>query len=205
MDNGRCRLHGGKTPKGIAAGSFKHGRHSKDLPARLAQSYQEALQDPNLMALRDDIALIETRLYDLLKRVDSGESGKLWRDSQSAYKDLVKALRAQDTKEINNALFELDLLLQKGVSDYAAWDEVSKTLEQRKRLIESERKRLVESQQMITNDRLMVLIAAITDTIRRHVPDRGTLVSISGDISRLLAAQNTSNDEEIENGEYQES
>ena len=35
MENGRCKLHGGATPRGIASANFKDGRYSKHLPGRL--------------------------------------------------------------------------------------------------------------------------------------------------------------------------
>jgi len=41
MANGRCRMHGGKSLRGIASPRFKHGRYSKDLVARLAGRYLE--------------------------------------------------------------------------------------------------------------------------------------------------------------------
>jgi hypothetical protein len=41
MTNGRCRLHGGKTPKGAAASQFSHGYYSKDpTTKRLWQAIQ---------------------------------------------------------------------------------------------------------------------------------------------------------------------
>src|SRR5690606_3084472 len=66
----RCRLHGGLTPAGASHYNFKTGRYSKVLPARLRERYEEAAADPELLALREDIALLDSRLDDLLKRVD---------------------------------------------------------------------------------------------------------------------------------------
>src|SRR4051812_27426822 len=45
MANGRCRLHGGKTPSGVASPNLVHGRFSKDLPTRLLARFEEALSD----------------------------------------------------------------------------------------------------------------------------------------------------------------
>src|SRR3954452_17185048 len=79
MPNGRCRMHGGKSLAGAASPAFKTGRHSTYLPVRLLAGYQEAERDPELLALRDEIALIDSRLADVLSRVDSGESSRIWR------------------------------------------------------------------------------------------------------------------------------
>lgn len=82
MLNGRCRMHGGATPAGVALPHFRTGRRSRDLPARLAARYQEARSDPQLLELREGIALVDARIADLLARVDAGESGARWRALQ---------------------------------------------------------------------------------------------------------------------------
>ena len=86
-----CYQHGGATPRGMALPQTKTGRYSRDLPTRLAARYQESLSDPDLLALREEIALIDARLGDLLKRVDSGESGVLWDLLQKTYREFVMA------------------------------------------------------------------------------------------------------------------
>jgi hypothetical protein len=40
MPNGRCRMHGGKSPAGIASPAWKSGRFSRYMPKRL-QGYEE--------------------------------------------------------------------------------------------------------------------------------------------------------------------
>ena len=74
MANGRCRIHGGLQPQGIARPGFKTGRYSKYLPARLAGRYEEAASDPELLALKDDIALLDTRIAQTVSALDTGES-----------------------------------------------------------------------------------------------------------------------------------
>jgi hypothetical protein len=47
MPNGRCRLHGGKTPAGIASPHWRHGRRSKyekHLPKEMRNGYLAALK-----------------------------------------------------------------------------------------------------------------------------------------------------------------
>ena len=70
-----CRMHGGKTPRGPASVHYKDGRHSRFLPARMFAAYKAAGLDPELMSLRQDLALLEARMIDVLQRVDTGEAG----------------------------------------------------------------------------------------------------------------------------------
>src|SRR4051812_1922543 len=92
-----CMMHGGKSPVGIASASFTTGRYSKAIPPRLLDRYHAAEADPARLALDSEIALTDARLADLLGRVDTGESGALWRDLAAAYRDL-EAARADKQK-----------------------------------------------------------------------------------------------------------
>lgn len=183
-----CYHHGGKTPVGIASPSFKTGKYSRYLPARLSERYEEALSDSELLALREEIALVDSRLADLLTCVDSGESGHLWQLLKDTHGEMLEARAAGDTQTMAIKLKTLGTLIQEGLADYAAWEDVRRILEQRRKLVESERKRLVEMQQVLTTERAMVLVHALAETVKKHVSDRGTLAAISADLSRVLLA-----------------
>lgn len=184
MANGRCRQHGGKTPHGMALPQTTHGRYSKYLPQRLHERYNASLNDPELLALREDIALLESRLTDLIQRVDSGEAGALWRELREAW-DAIEDARGKDAVKLAEALTALGVLIRRGQADYAAWDEVRSVQEQKRKLIESEQKRLVAMQQMVTAEQAMLFASAIQDAVKRHVTDRKVLAAIAADVAAL--------------------
>lgn len=186
----KCRMHGGKTPIGFAAPSTKHLRYSKHLPKRLVQRYEEAVSDDELLALRDDIALLDSRVADLLSRVDKGEAGKLWTEAKSAFSDLKAAMKSADSGALLKAVDSLDGTLGRGLSDYAAWNEIHSLLDQRRRLVESERKRLVEMQQMVTSEQAVMLVSVLLDSVRRNVTDRNALSAIQTEFIQLISATN---------------
>ena len=189
MQNGRCRMHGGKHPKGLASPHYKTGKYSRYLPARLTARYEEAVSDPALLELRGDIALTDARLADLLSRVDTGESGALWQALQALRLDVITYKRAGDTVKMAEALNALLDTIGQAHADYRAWAEIGAVLDQRRRLVESERKRMVEMQQTLTVEKAMLLIGAIGGIIKAHVDDRTVLAKISADISALVAAE----------------
>lgn len=182
-------MHGGKTPRDRGLPQTTHGRYSRYLPARLAGRYQEAQADTELLALREEISLIDSRLSDLLQRVDTNEAGHWWKELQRVYDDFRVATAKADTEAARHCLNEWGRIIQSGSSDYAAWDEVYSTIEQRRKLVESERKRLVEMSQVITAERAMLLISALTDVIKSHVTDIGILSAISADIGKLITIE----------------
>lgn len=175
------------TPRGIASPQYRTGRYSKVLPTRLAAGYETAQVDEEWIALKDEVALTDARLTDLLARVDTGESGALWRDLQKAYGDLQAA--RSDPIKLALQLNVLGRLITQGHDDYRAWHEVGVVLEQRRRLVESERKRLVEMQQTLTVEKAMLLIGAIGGIIKAHVHDDTQLRAISRDISALVTVE----------------
>lgn len=184
----KCHYHGGKSPRGIASPNTKHGRYSKHLPGRLLERYQESLADTELLALREEVSIVDARISDLLTRVESGESGKNWKDVQEAWKAYKVAEKANDADLKFMAHGEIEEAIAAGVTDYTAWTEVRQAIELRRKLVESERKRLVDAQQMITAEQAMLLITAVTDAVRRHVSDRDTLAEIQADVAKLTAA-----------------
>jgi hypothetical protein len=97
----RCRLHGGATPRGPAIGpAFKHGRYSRDLPTRLAARYADSQADPDLASLRADLALIHTRITEVLERLDEDMPEPAVREIWSEIQTLVEHKRKLAESEI---------------------------------------------------------------------------------------------------------
>jgi len=180
-----CKWHGGNSPRGIASPKWKDGRHSKYMPSRLLDRYREAASDGELLELRSEIALLDTRLSDLLTRVDHGESGSTWRKVRDAYNELRTGFITKDNDKVNDAFTSLDELIRRGVSDYAGWNEVQLIIEQRRKLVETERRRLVDMQQMISTEEAVNIYQALALAVKENVPDNRTLSRIQETFIRL--------------------
>jgi len=181
----RCRMHGGATPSGIASPHFRTGRHSKHLPVQLVERYRESLADPELLALRDDIALVDARVADLLMTVSTVESGSAWKRLAALWRDLETAQGKHDASGMARALTELGSVIRGGLADAAAWVDVMSLIEQRRKLTETEHKRLVAMQQMIGVEEAMTFVAAVQASVQRHIRDPVILRAIAGDMAQL--------------------
>lgn len=184
----RCRMHGGAQPRGLAHHRTTHGRFSKDLPTRLLADYEAALADTDLIAVREELAILSARELDLMRTIDSGESGETWKRLMTGWRKFEAAQAARDGDEMAAALRMIGETIERGASDRAAWRELCDTIEARRRLAETERRRLVDLRQMITSERALLLITALTNSVRSHVRDRDQLAAISADFQRLFAA-----------------
>lgn len=181
-----CYHHGGKSLEGAALPQFKHGRYARSLPERLAERYHEAASDPELLSLREDVALLDTRLSQLIGRAESGESTEAWKRVQKALKDLRKAEAGGKQDRKKEARFALEDAIESGGTDLEVWTEIGAHLERRRKLTESERKRLVDMEQMVRADQAMSFVAALVASVRKHVEDPRTLAAISADISAIV-------------------
>jgi len=182
-----CQVHGGATPTGYGLPQTRHGRYSRDLPTRLAGRYREALTDPELISVREEIALVDARTADLLGRVDTREAGFYWSMIAKAVRDFQNA-KGQMFEQVKQAeaFARIEACTSEGTADYAAWAEVLELVERRRKLAETETKRLAAMGQQITAERAMLLLAAVVDVIRRHVTERDTMAAISREIGQLV-------------------
>ncbi|MFN7949450.1 MAG: HGGxSTG domain-containing protein [Blastocatellia bacterium] len=192
MPNGRCRMHGGTTPSGVASPHFIHGGYSKHLPLRLAARINELTADPLLLELRGDVAVITHRLYELYGRLYDGESGALWQELQDALKELRLQRASKNTARMVLALTRIEQLIERGASDQETWAEINQQTLLRTRMIEAERRRLHETGQMIPAERVMAFAAALTEAVRRHVTDRKTLEAISAEFGKITGSDDQS-------------
>lgn len=188
----KCRYHGGLTPRGVASPHFKHGRRSKYLPNRLMEHYQEALDDPRLLELRDDIALIDARLAELITRVsaDQDVGPARWKALQAAFYDYEEAIIAKDGDKAQAAWRVMEALITKAVTDYNLWGTIQETIQQRRRLVESERQRLVQMQQMVTAEQAVAAMTALVAAVRANVRDGAILQNIQVEYERLTRLNN---------------
>jgi hypothetical protein len=192
MSNGKCRMHGGATPTGAAAGSFKHGRNSKyitAIPGRIKNDFIALRKRDDQLRLNDDIALIDARLNDVLLRVDSGEAGALWIDLKKAHQAFKAARASGDVPKMTERLFEMEAAIEKGVTDWQAWGEVKSLIEQRRRLVESERKREIEQQELLTGKEAASLFNALLSIVNENVTDASTKQRIQAAVFDLTSRQ----------------
>lgn len=182
-------MHGGKSLSGVASPRYINGRYSKYVPARLAERYHAAVADPELLAQRHEIALLDGRLADLLVRVDSGEARTLWEQARKATDKMLRAFEANDLGGLHVGILELDRTIGSGLADHDAWFEIHAILEQRRKLVESERKRLIEMQQMVSAEKAMTLATALLSAVKENVTDRAALTAIQATFNRLTNAE----------------
>ena len=162
----RCRMHGGASLAGPAHPSYKHGRRSRVLPARMRADYERAIADEELMSLRAEIAVLDARINDLLVRADSAESGRLWRQLSAQMRAVDAAV---DPESATATMTKLQQIIHAGAADWMLWEEIREAFLSRERLVRSERKRLVEARLVISLEQAQLVMAMFVDAAKEAV------------------------------------
>ena len=156
------------------------------MPVRMLERYEQSLDDPELLNMRAEIALVDSRLEDLLGRADTGESKALWEKMRKTADKLLRAFESDDLASMHVSILELDRLVGSGLADHEIWYEIQTLIEQRRKVVEAEQKRLVAMQQMVTAEQAMSLVAGLLSAVKQHVSDRDTLTAIQAEFIRLV-------------------
>ncbi len=83
MPNGKCRMHGGKTPKAFASPNFIHGRHSKylkHLPKLQKEQFQDNVSANELPTVLENIALTDLNIAEAVEMLDDSTMIERWND-----------------------------------------------------------------------------------------------------------------------------
>lgn len=188
LPNGRCKFHGGASLAGPAHPNWKGGRHSKYLPKDLAERYQEARIDPHLTDLKDELALVDVRIAQLLEALGETGSARLWKEARTKF-DAFKRAGGKGKAAVGEArlaLQQVDDILASGLTAAATWDDLREMLDLRRRLSESETRRLRDRHQMIPIAQVIQLMTLLVDEVKQRVTDREVLTAISGRFLRLV-------------------
>lgn len=184
--NGRCRYHGGKSLKGAAHPNLKTGRWSKDVPTRIAARLEEALNDPDLLSLNDEIRLNDARIGELVAALDTGETGRIWKALRRQVALLQLANREKDLAAAGAAISEIVRLTEAGDAEQEVWRSLDRAFDTRRRLVESERKRLVEMNQVISTEQAFLLVARVLGAVKQHVTDPIAYRAIAAELNAAL-------------------
>jgi len=187
---GVCKIHGGGSLTGHNHPAFENGFFSDVVPSNLAPDYLRALTDPRLMSLKDDTALLQARVSQLLQRIGSGDSMSVkgWAMAVKHLRAYRVAERVSDNEGQAIAMAKLEQVIKAGHSDSQAWVDIGHIQEQKRKNILTEHKINLDMGQMITTEQALALMAAVVASVNNRIEDQKVKDMIAGDIQRLIGA-----------------
>lgn len=178
----RCRLHGGLS---LAAGPthprWKHGRYSVvGVPENLAAQVQRAAEDPDLLSLREEIALVQATIVDLITRPGVSPSEYL-----RGVRRLAAQVRSEGGTKASTVLDLVSLIEQAGQA-VDLYDEIAELAVKKSRLVDSESKRLEQLGQQISAERAYLMIRETLLALREEVKDGHVLARVGSRLASIL-------------------
>ncbi len=186
MTNGRCRFCGGNARRGVAHPKWKGGAYSKYMPKGVANRYKDALTDPDLLSARDEIALVQLRIQDLMGKLKDGGTADMWQTLRQEFVNVEAAIQQGDPGAMNQALQALGSIIEQGAESEHVWEEMYEAIEAKTKVSEREWRRLRDLRQFMTVQQSMDLVSYLVECVTRHVPDTDTLAKITIDMDRVL-------------------
>lgn len=194
-NSGRCRMHGGKSRRGINHPNFKSGIYTKDLAAHHLSNYQELLAlGDRLFRIDDETAVITVLTQQALSRMDDGESGAAWRQARSLLAEFVDIHNKSkptdnDLQRQPEILAELSAIFNEQSMSYAARDEAARLADLKRKFVHDERRAQTEAHKVLTYEQTMLILSAVVagfkQALERHL-DQDTRTLILSDSQQVI-------------------
>lgn len=166
-----CDSHGGPAPSRnfYGRGPMSNGSNSQFPLTRLASKYVQMSTDGRVLSLRGAIETIDSRVQQLLERVEVGEAPERIKDLFEKWQEF-KALPSS-SPEYLTARVEMDEVFERIYHDYAAWRQIFEALELRGKTTEREIKALKEIKAIMTVEDGYELAAKLMAAVIRVIGD----------------------------------
>jgi len=118
MANGRCRLHGGKTPNGPDSANYKHGKYADAFKGAMRERWERMQKDPNPLDMLPDLHVQRTLLETYLDLIGNRKKIKLNEliNASALAQDAVKSAATITQARQKQALTLAEIkFIQKGI------------------------------------------------------------------------------------------
>lgn len=163
-------------------------RRANYLPDTLADKYRDAVNDPELLNMREDLGLIELRMAQLMGKLETDDPKAKWREFKLLLSTAQSEIANGESAKALAAMVLMEGIADANLAEYAVWKEITDLMESRRRVMESESNRLVRMQQMITSEDVFKLVERLLSAIKRYVKDPNTYAAIANEFAIATGA-----------------
>lgn len=182
MNNGRCSTHGGKTPAGPGSTHFRTGKYAQNWGnSDKAQTLIDAVNDPDFLSLRQELALNFVHLDSVLKKFEQGTDTDTWNKIGKIAERLEGVLFTEEMtmllksavavnpsfSKVGTDMEELVRLIKSGANETKLFREMNEALDVRRKLVETETKRNMLEQNHMPAAQVIFLFSEIVAVVRR--------------------------------------
>lgn len=176
-ENGRCMYHAGHVPPpGPTNQNWINGRSSKLLeaiPHKLRDGFVASMKDPEIISVRSELGLVDTRIMDLVRDLATEQYSDEWKtDLEKQLAHLRLEIEQEDDLDRDAALEAIsnaeDALASRD-GDSQAWAAILGAIETRRKLVDTERRLLEAHQASVDVNQMKAILLHILTAVREHV------------------------------------
>lgn len=183
-----CKFHGGSAAiinSGVASSRYTNGRRSK-WPKSLLAKVNDMENDTQLLAMSDEIRLLDGMLADALERADAGNDMILWSKLQDQVLAFKVGLQTKDRRKQAEAFTRITDISQQGAAVATGFKQAREIIQERAKIVDREQKRLVAMQVMITSEEAVRMMMKMILIVKENVTDRESRNKIITKINQMI-------------------
>lgn len=167
-----CHRHGGKSGRPYNV-KDELDVYARALPDDIKGTYLAMISDPSLLSHRKEAQVLQARIVQVMKRIDSGESSKAWVEVGQAEVVFRQALKEKDPADLMRGLTTAHRMLREALrkADYTIWHELESLLHSKSRLVTAENKHLIDQQLVMSVEELVAIAATLNAGLFKIVTD----------------------------------
>lgn len=188
------------------------------LPADLRERYVEIFKNPQLLSIRNEVALFVLRQETLVGRLETGESTAMWESLKECKSDFEQAnasvsslaARIRETSEddperpqlqaefeqakrsMESSLKSMFRVIDKAVEHEDNWSELLELSERTAEMKRLQHARLKDLKQMIPAEQAFMLIGSLVAVVRKTIADKAALAAVEHELTELLRVEGPS-------------
>ena len=184
----RCRMHGGLTPRGPASPQFKTGRFSKYLGGALGDAYENSVSNPELLDLKDGIAVLDAIARRAAARVAERDTPRFRERAIELHEKMDEVLEGSDPdiEALRKHAADLGRLLNAGDHEDRAMRFLSDSIEKFSKRAEEATKLALAKHAAIPAADLVILFARLAEAVTRTAP-RDVAAKVLREMDGLIA------------------
>ncbi len=184
----RCRMHGGKARKGIAHPNYKHGRYSDYMPEKLLHGYRRQLSDSLLLHQRDEIAAIDSMIFEALEKMSQADSPSSWVELRRLWREATRATDDGDLSSARAKMAVIGELIRRGASYFDQREDVLYLMDRRRKVVDSQSRRELQERYVVSLEDANALFRDLAEAVRAEVEDEAVMVRIANRFSAITGA-----------------
>jgi len=175
MQSGRCRMHGGASPRGFEHPSTKTALYSRSAPEALGARLALAAKASDRKSVEGEMNLLVGRIDELVASLKNGIDKATYERLIDQLMNLRHAVHTETDpgSDSRDMVEEAIKIATTGHKEFNTWREIRQTVEIVRRAAETEIKAMEKANQVLTMEDAGLMVAMMKAAMQRAIHETG--------------------------------